>query len=156
MRAPRRIAPPQATEDASTGGAWEVEATGIDPALGREGKERHEARCTPQHDACGSKLDRKRDLARRWNEDMLRMGAALHRVHLGRGGNEPLAELFVKERMTKPSTAAHVSAREQYELEHLARKYGMHVSLAKTVRADEHEMRKAGDGHAGQVTKTGT
>jgi hypothetical protein len=58
--------------------------------------------------------------------------------------------------MTKSSTAAHVSAREQYELEHLARKYGMHVSLAKTVRADEHEMRKAGDGHAGQVTKTGT
>ena len=58
--------------------------------------------------------------------------------------------------MTKPSTAGHVSAREQYELEHLACKYGMHVRLAKTVRVDEREMSKDGSVCAGQATKTGT
>jgi len=53
-------------------------------------------------------------------------------------------------------TADKSLTREQYELDHLAKKYGLHAGLAKAGRAVERETREDGDVHIGQVKKTGT
>ena len=53
-------------------------------------------------------------------------------------------------------TAEKSFTREQYELEHLAKKYGLHARLAKAGRAVERETREDGDVYIGQVKKTET
>jgi hypothetical protein len=55
----------------------------------------------------------------------------------------------------KMRSANDLSAREQYELEHLAKKFGLHPRLAKAGRAVEREMGDDIDESIGPV-KTGT
>jgi len=47
----------------------------------------------------------------------------------------------MSEKMGNDSKPGHPSAWEQYELEHLARKYGVHARLAKAGRAVLEETR---------------
>jgi len=57
--------------------------------------------------------------------------------------------------MGNDSKPGHPSAWEQYELEHLARKYGVHARLAKAGRAVLEETRDPVDEHVGAVKRTG-
>jgi hypothetical protein len=53
------------------------------------------------------------------------------------------------------SKLRRLSAWEQYELEHLAKKYDVHARLAKAGRAVERETRDDVDESIGPVRKTG-
>ena len=58
------------------------------------------------------------------------------------------------EDMKKGAKPGPISAREEYELEHLARKFGLHVRLAKAGHAGEREAPHDTDEQPGQVKKT--
>jgi len=72
------------------------------------------------------------------------------------GGNELRGQRVMVEKMRNANKTGHLSAREEYELEHLAKKYGLHARLAKAGRAPERETRSGADEHTGPVKKTGT
>jgi hypothetical protein len=62
----------------------------------------------------------------------------------------------MSQKMRSANTTGHLSAREQYELDHLVRKFGVHARLAKAGRAVQGETRHDADEHGGTVKKTGT
>jgi len=62
----------------------------------------------------------------------------------------------MNEHMKKPKGAGHESAREQYELEHLTRKYGLMSRLARPGVAAERQGLGEADGYLEQPRKSGT
>ena len=57
--------------------------------------------------------------------------------------------------MKNVTMTGHAHAREQYELEHLARKYGLLARLAKDVAGEDCDVRAADDARVGE-TKSAT
>ncbi len=61
----------------------------------------------------------------------------------------------MNEDMGNANKPGGASALDQYELEHLAKKYGAHARLAKAGRVVQRETRVDVEEHVGPVTKTG-